>query len=202
VKQLRERITDEYLSPLNMTLEDFKKKGRRQLDPTLHQSLSFGIKDAKLGCKFLVYGFDGDELPHIFEVGEKGKVDSRDKPGFWAIGNGAFTAISMLAYLKQAAEATTMRTTVYNVLAAKFLSESASDVGEDTFWFVKRYGCNAFFRKPYLEKNIRRIWNEKGRPSIPDEALQEIDRADIRFPAIIKAVGIKRANAQKSGPEP
>jgi hypothetical protein len=196
-EQLRECITDEFLSPFDMTLDGFKKRGSKQLPPTVYESLAFGIKNAKLGCKFLVYGFDDNELPHIFEVGRNGRVDSRDKPGFWAIGNGAFTAISMLTYLKQMAEATTMRTTVYNVLAAKYLSESASDVGEDTFWFVKRYGCNAFFRKPNLEKDLRRIWNEKGRPSIPEEALQAIDQADIHFPSVFKAQGIKPSDAQK-----
>src|SRR5271155_2507630 len=56
-EQLREVIGDEFLSQFNMSLEDFKKRGRKQLDPTLFQSLSFAINNAKLGCKFLVYGF-------------------------------------------------------------------------------------------------------------------------------------------------
>jgi len=181
-EQLRMDIADEFLSRFDMGLEDFKKKGRRQLEPTLLQALSFGIKDAKLGCRFLIYGFDEKKQPHLFEVGEGGCAKSRDKPGFWAIGNGASSAISMLAYLKHSAEMTTMRTAIYNVLAAKYISEGASDVGKETFLFVKKCGCDAYFSKPNLEKDIRRIWEEKGKPSVPDEALQIIDQANIRFP--------------------
>jgi ATP-dependent protease HslVU (ClpYQ) peptidase subunit len=190
--QLREVLTDEFLSPFDMTLEDFKRKGRRQLDPTVHQSLSFGIKNAKLGCKFLVYGFDaGDESPHLFEIGGNGKIESRDKPGFWAIGSGAVSAISMMAHLGQSSEATRMRETLYNVLAAKYISESASNVGEGTFLFIKRMGCNSFSHSPGMEKDIKRVWKERGRPTIPPEALGVIDRADIRFPPVFKAGVIK-----------
>jgi 20S proteasome alpha/beta subunit len=189
--ELRETITDDFLSPFNMTLEDFKKKGQKQLNATLYQDLSFRIKNARLGCRFLVYGFDDDEIPHIFEVGDRGKIESRDKPGFWAIGNGARSALSMLAQLGQSAEATRMRETLYNVLSAKYISESASDVGEETFLFIKRYKCNSFRHAPGMEKAIKKIWTEKGRPSIPPEALQTIDQANIEFPPVFKATGIK-----------
>jgi hypothetical protein len=135
-EQLRVAITDEFLTPLNMSLEEFKKKGRTQLDPTLHQSLSFGIKNARLGCRFLVQGFEREKYAHIFEVVEPGKVNSRDKPGFWAIGNGASSALNTLSSLGQASEKSSLPETIYNVLAAKYTSESASDVGPKTFLFI------------------------------------------------------------------
>src|SRR5258707_4360856 len=160
-EQLREVIVDEFLSPFSMTLEEFKKNGRRQLEPNLHQSLSFGIKNAKLGCKFLVFGFDNDKIAHLFEIGEHGKVESKDKPGFWAIGTGAASAISMLAYLGQASERTPLPATIYNVLAAKFISESASDVGKETFTFIKKFGNTSFTYRIDFEKELRDLWNEK-----------------------------------------
>jgi hypothetical protein len=180
-EQLREVTTDELLSPFNMTLEEFKKKGRRELEPNLHQALSFGIKNAKLGCKFLIYGFDDDKIPHLFEVGEHGKVESKDKPGFWAIGNGATSAISMLAHLGQVSERTPLPETIYNVLAAKFISESASDVGTDTFAFIKSFGSTSFRYRTNFEKELRDLWNEKGRPKLPSEVNEIIARAQIEF---------------------
>src|SRR5260370_39309240 len=106
-----------------MTLDDFKRKARMQLEASVFQSLSFGIQNARLGCRLLVYGFDSRKRPHIFEVGEKARVDSCDKPGFWAIGTGATSALSTLANLKQASEGTPLDETIYNVLAAKYTSE-------------------------------------------------------------------------------
>jgi 20S proteasome alpha/beta subunit len=181
-EELREKITDTFLSKFDMTLEDFKKKGRRELEPNLFQALSFGIKDAKLGCKFLVYGYDEIGQPHLFEVGEGGHTESRDKPGFWAIGSGATSAISMLAYLKHSAEMTPVRAAIYNVLAAKYISEGASDVGPNTFFFIKKYGSNVFSSYgSSIEPKIRKLWEEKGRPSVPQEAMQIVDDAHLRF---------------------
>jgi len=181
-EELREKITDTLLSKFDMTLEDFKKKGRKELEPSLFQALSFGIKDMKLGCRFLVYGFDEIKQPHLFEVGDGGQIESRDKPGFWAIGNGARSAISMLAYLQHSAETTPMRAAVYNVLAAKYISEGASDVGPNTFFFIKKYGSNIYSSYgSSIEPKIRKLWEEKGRPSVPQEAMQIVDDANLRF---------------------
>jgi len=134
-----------------------------------------------LGCKFLLYGFDEIKRPHLFEVGEGGQTECRDKPGFWAIGNGATSAISMLAYLRHSAEMTPMRVAIYNVLAAKYISEGASDVGPNTFFFIKKFGYNGFFSYGNIEPRVRQIWEERGRPSIPPEALIAIDSFGIRF---------------------
>ncbi len=201
-EQLTEVIESELrLGTLNITLKDLKKEHRKGLEPKLYQELSSAIKNAKLGCRFLTYGFDDNEQPHIFDVGDPGgKAESLDKPGFWAIGNGKSSAITTLAQLGQSSEATRMEATIYNVLAAKFTSETASDVGRDTFFFVKRYGCNSFKHRGNLLADVRRIWEEKGRPSVPPEALQAIQRAEISFPLIFKAQGIKPSAPGKSEP--
>jgi len=183
-EQLRERVTDEFLSSFNMTLEDFKRKARRQLEPNLFQSLSFGIKNAKLGCRFLIYGFDEKARAHLFEIGENGKLDSRDKPGFWAIGSGAVSALSTLANLKQASEATPLNATIYNVLAAKYTSESASDVGPETFFFVLRSGSIGFRQAGpvgAVEQAMRQLWESKGRPRTPPEVADIVNNAHIEF---------------------
>jgi ATP-dependent protease HslVU (ClpYQ) peptidase subunit len=180
-EQLREVITDKFLSQFDMSLDDFKKKGRRQLEPNLFQSLSFGIRNEKLGCKFLIYGFDGEGRAHLFEVSEPGKIQSKDKPGFWAIGNGAVSALSTLATLKQASERSSLNDTIYNVLAAKYTSESASDVGPDTFLFVKKKGSIGFRWKLNFEKELREAWESEGRPKMPLKAKQILENAQIGF---------------------
>ena len=97
----REVITDTFLSSFDMTFPDFKRKGKKQLNPEIHADLSFLIKNFNLGCTFLVYGFDDEGEPHILTVSNPGKAEVYDKPGFWAIGSGKTAAISMLAALGQ-----------------------------------------------------------------------------------------------------
>jgi len=198
-EQLVELVETEFLGTLRIRLKDFRKKRYERLDPELYRA----VKKAELGCRFLMYGFDENEVPHIFDVGDPGgKAESRDKPGFWAIGNGKRTALTFLAQMGQSSEAMRQDATIYNVLAAKFASETASDVGKDTFFFVKRYGCNSFRQRGNVLADVRRIWEEKGRLSIPPEALQAIQRAEISFPAVFSAVGLKQSDAQKSEPGP
>ena len=117
-------IEDGLLSRFSMTMEDFNKRGKAQLLPEVFTEFSLKIKIASLGCKFLVYGLDDKKIGHIFTVSNPGKCELRDKPGFWAIGKGATSALSMLAALRQVRGRTPFEATIYNVLAAKYISDS------------------------------------------------------------------------------
>jgi hypothetical protein len=177
----QEVITDEFLSPYGMTLEEFKKKGRKLLDPAVHADLLIKIRLFNLGCAFLIYGYDEKKSPHLFELRNPGKTTIHDKPGFWAIGTGASAALSMLANLGQEREGTRLPDTIYNVLAAKYSSESASDVGPDTFFFVQQYGSYAMSTKGGFEKSIRNLWEQEGRPRIPPSIGQIVEGAEMHF---------------------
>jgi hypothetical protein len=88
--------------------------------------------------------------------------------------------------------------TVYNVLAAKYLSESASDVGQRTFWFVKKYGHDAMITEPHLEEGIRKIWNAKGKPRTNLSAVKLIKASNIEFTRDFKKAIKNKPVVQKS----
>jgi hypothetical protein len=177
-----EAIADAYLkSSYDMTVKEFKRSARKLLDPNIHAELSFQIKAFNLGCAFLVYGYDNKKQPHIFEVRNPGKATTHDKPGFWALGAGASSALNMLSALGQGREVTAFAPTIYNVLAAKYFSESASDVGEKTFFVLHEYGSVAFATSGiHLEPSIRTLWKEN-RPKTPSGVEVLVQQANIDF---------------------
>ena len=177
----REVMTDRLLSSFDMTIDDFKKRGRSQLPPALYVDLAFQIKNFNLGCTFLVYGFDDDSFPHLFTIRNPGHIESYDRPGFWAIGAGASSALSMLALLKQNSERSMLDETIYNVLAAKFSSESASDVGPETWLWIKKFNCIGFSNSPGMEKEIREQWETIGKPFTLASARTVIANSGLHF---------------------
>jgi 20S proteasome alpha/beta subunit len=179
--EFRAFIEDGLLSRFGMTMEDFKKRGKTQLLPEVFTEFSLTIKIASLGCRFLVYGLDDKKIGHIFTVSNPGKCELRDKPGFWAIGKGATSALSMLAALKQVRGRSTFEETIYNVLAAKYISEGASDVGRETYLFIKKYGTDGYSNKLGLEEEIRKIWETEGRPITNAKAVNAIVNGEFLF---------------------
>ena len=177
----RRVMEDELLSTFDMTLPEFKRTGGKKLQPDIFADLSYQMKNFNLGCAFLIIGYDTKKVPHIFEVRNPGKATVHDKPGFWAIGSGAPAAMSLLAQLGQAREASSLADTIYNVLAAKFSSETASDVGTETFFFLKEYGSYAFSGQGHLKRAMRELWNEVGRPRIPSSVAQIVQDAQVKY---------------------
>lgn len=180
-QQFHSAVEDELLAPFDMTLDQFRRRGKTELNAEVFADLSFQIRNFKLGCKFLVYGFDDKKRPHLFSVDSPGQVTSHDRLGFWAIGSGARSALSMLAALGQTAGVTPLSSTIYNVLAAKYISEGASDVGRQTFLFIKRYGSTMYTNKSGLEATVRRIWESEGRPRTNAKAVEELEKGEFVF---------------------
>ena len=180
--QLREVITDDLLSRYDMTLDEFKQKGEKQLLPDVYAEISLKIKIYSLGCALLVYGLDEKGVAHIFTVRNPGKVEVYDKPGFWAIGNGARSALSMLCALGQVRGRTTFDQTIYNVLASKYFSESASEVGHGTYlWSQQRGSVGCSFKSGLEEDRVRAIWEADGKPKTGADAIKIIGESDFRF---------------------
>ncbi|MFZ0702715.1 MAG: hypothetical protein WAM80_12800 [Candidatus Acidiferrales bacterium] len=183
-EQVREIVSDTLLSPFGMSLDDFRKKGSKQLPAQTCLSIAQQIRDFDFGCQFLGYGFDPQKRPHIITVDNPGNISVWDKPGFCAIGSGSPAALTVFSLMGQAAEKTTFQETIYNVLAAKYMSEGADGVGKETFFFVKKYKSAAMMMSLKVEPEMRKLWESRGRPKLPGEIaeLKElIRRANIRF---------------------
>jgi hypothetical protein len=193
-------MTDLFLNSFAMTMAEFKRNGKVQLNAEVHADLSFRIKNFDLGCTFLVYGFDDNGEPHLFTVSNPGKAEVYDKPGFWAIGAGKSMALSMLAALEQHPERSSLAESVYNVLAAKYTSEMASDVGRETWMFVHKKGHSAFMHGPKLEETVKNIWQEEGRPKTNEKAVKVIEESGIEFlpfPRGIKRLALRKSKDQR-----
>jgi 20S proteasome alpha/beta subunit len=119
--------------------EMFRKGGRNFCTDAVYYEIESEIADVKLSLDCLIAGFDSNGKPHIRFTNCETPPENYDQLGFYAIGTGAQSAMSSLAhaveYLGLRKQAT-LSAVVYHVLAAKFMSESAQDVGQDTFLMV------------------------------------------------------------------
>jgi ATP-dependent protease HslVU (ClpYQ) peptidase subunit len=165
-QHLSEVAADRVLAHFDMNMKTFKRVGSKWFTSDVYGTFCDLIDKVRVDCTFLVYGYDQDKRPHIFVVEHPGVVKVYDKPGCWAIGSGKISALGMLLQLNQSVD-TPLFPTMYNVLAAKFFSERASDVGRHTVFYVKRYGMDAFGRPANFEAEMRAAWENEGAPRMP-----------------------------------
>ena len=177
---LRQLTEDKILSRYGMKLPDFRRNAKKQFTSEVFNSLCSQIDNVTLDCEFLVFGFDADGEPHIFTVTNPGTVNVYDRPGFWAIGSGANTALGMLFYRGQNIH-THMEDTLYHACEAKFMAESASGVGTETQMFIAKQRYKSMMHGGNLLKVIREDWEKHGRPQIPPEIHKKIKDAEITF---------------------
>lgn len=177
---LAELAGDRVLGRFGLDMEAFRKSGRRRFTEQIFNTLSNEIRDVKVEAQFLACGFDGRAMPHLFTVTEPGTDSVYDKPGFCAIGSGMYAAEGMLHYLGQTVDST-VHQTIFNVYAAKFMAERIPGVGEKTFLFVKKQGCDAFSMETWVEPTIRDRWNTEGKPRIPDGLISQLETVHLDF---------------------
>jgi hypothetical protein len=168
---------DAALSGYGLSMKEFLKDGRKKLSERMYESIRKQIEEVKVGCTFLIAGFDLFGLPHIFEISENkdGGVTDHvyDNIGFAAIGSGKYIAETILYSLGQ----TTRRDfhqTIFNVCAAKFMAEKASDVGKPTWVYCKKRGSSAFAHASGMVEKIREEWDKKGCPRVPEGIVTQI----------------------------
>lgn len=153
-------------------MDKFLEHGRKKFGADVFDNLCAQIERVKLECRFLVCGFSGGE-GHLFTVRNPGVIEVHDNPGYYAIGNGGLAAMSTLSFFTQST-ITFLDRTLYNVLCAKFMAESASDVGEQSFvWLISpRKGPSGLNFDIYTE--IRNAWEKEGKPKVPEGILDRI----------------------------
>ncbi len=90
-KSRNEKLTDEILKPRGLTLESFYAN-IKSFPEWLGILLDTQISNYEFEVDFLVFGFDvgndGLITPHIYEINEKGEMQTLDKIGFGIIGIG------------------------------------------------------------------------------------------------------------------
>jgi len=130
--QLHARIA-QILMPYGMTLENYHHIG-----PALgsnFQRILLEMSTASVDATFLVFGYDGEKMPHIFTIKDKGEVEYFDLSGFWAIGSGQTAALGSL-FSKSHSRFYAYKRVLLNVCEAKFAAEAAPGVGRGSFVVV------------------------------------------------------------------
>lgn len=157
------------------TIEDFRQRGRKQFGADEFDTLCSHIDQVRVKCTFLICGVDDKKESHILTVSHPGIAEIRDDPGYWAIGNGSFAAMSLMSFFRQSI-VNSLEQTIYNVFTAKLMAETASDVGRHPFfWRINSTGWDdSLGVRLFLE--IRDEWNRVGKPLIPEGMLDTIEK--------------------------
>jgi len=178
----RDRIIEaSVLRKRGFTWEMFRKQGNSLCTEAVYYEIESEIADVRLSLDFLIAGFDETETPHLRYTNWCTPPENYDSLGFYAIGTGANSAIGSLAHAVEYLhfnKRMAVEDVVYHVLAAKFMSESAQDVGRDTFLAVAGKGIpdakteserkNIFFLSLFGAIDfIRERWEKEGAPRVP-----------------------------------
>lgn len=184
-EQLQAQIENKILRKHGFNVETFQQKAKLKCTPEIYAKTWDRIDREHLSLRFLVCGFDKEELPHIWLVDGENAPRSYNEIDFWAIGSGAPSALSRLALhiSKHKSFGETIEEAVYLGITAKFAAEAASDVGPSTFVAVLDFPHHAGSLKgrPSLTmvagdaiERLRKIWNRTGIPPAPRAACRLI----------------------------
>ncbi|MBI2186564.1 MAG: hypothetical protein HYU37_05495 [Acidobacteria bacterium] len=172
--RLQREIETSVLRPFGFTAETFRRQGRQQCTETQHAALCAKINQVDLGgLVFLLAGFDQRGIGHIWSVNGVSAPHNYDRSGMFAVGSGAWPALNTMAFHADAGHLrfrhSSVESVVYCALTAKFMAESASDVGKSTFAVVlRKKGDKAtqFVKEPEVAV-VRERWKNEGAPRFP-----------------------------------
>lgn len=180
-QHMAERAADIVLGRYGLDMKTFRKSGKRMFTESKFNSLCEDIDRINGDCDFLIYGFDGNAVPHVFKVKDPGKDEVYDKPGYCAIGSGCYAAGMMLSHLDQTIDCS-LRETIVNVCAAKFMAERVPGVGKATFLYIKKQGSNTFgYVGIDMVEEIRAAWEKEGCPRVPSGIIDKLQHTNITF---------------------
>lgn len=130
-------IEAKVLKRYKMDAEKFLKIGKKSFTDTVFYNICNRIDQEHLSLQFIVAGFDASGKPHLRVVSADEPPHDYDGIGYAAIGTGAASALASLSFAKDHCgfgRDTKMHEAAYHLIAAKFMAESATDVGRDTFF--------------------------------------------------------------------
>ena len=172
-EERKERITNQILSAHALTPEKLLNEGKKLLGLSLFTELFHRVSQFRIGCEFLVAGFDSKKGAHIFTAEDPGICKNYTSLGFWAIGSGQQQALSSIFFsFKDVSTEPDFESILYDLCAAKFMSEAAEGVGESTNILVHRFGERPQYMGDNGVKELRDVWQKAGRPRTPAGIVQ------------------------------
>lgn len=153
-------------------LEAFLQSGKDQLADVFFD-LCRELNEADLGVEFIVYGYENEVSPQLFEVNGKGEVIDRMAMRYAVVGSGYWMAS---ASLKRKPLDIHFNSMVYRTLEAKFSAETASGVGKRTTVKFKRRDHHDWVMWPGEIEQIRAVWETTLRLPEPREATEIVSK--------------------------
>ena len=165
------------LSPYGLSMAEFVKS-RGDLGDSLYERLWGDIGRTKLECDLLVCGIDSGGTSHIFTVtnptvDNPSFITDYDYPGFACVGTGLYLADSTLHAIGRRLS-DSLEETIYKTTLAKFVAESASDVGEETYLYVFDPNGERIPTPIVVADKLRTLYLAEGKPKVPQQALDMI----------------------------
>jgi hypothetical protein len=220
-KRFAQWTADYVLAPFGMEMDEFKRKGRKIFGDQVAADFSREMSDkAQLFREeLMVCGWGG--TPHAVTIYgmEQSGAWSGSLLGLGAIGAGRNVATSTLL-LHSITRNSSLEDALYAVAAAKFSSERCDGVGRDTIIHVSRKRKDTDPRDKRVGdfltdgelRELRTLWEERGRPKIPADEYPTMLRIAQRIsgsvgvgPVVRHAQSVLRRSkllaAQKSEPE-
>jgi uncharacterized protein YaiI (UPF0178 family) len=166
------------LGSYNIKMARFLQENAQIFTAEESRDLYTRIKNVRLGCSLLAVGFDQLGNAHIFEVSEDANGDVSDKVmdnvGFWAIGTGQYSALSVL-FFHEYSRTKEIPTAVYRVAEAKFMAESAQGVGKYTAIGIFKPNLTACFLGQAKLSEIKAAWLAEGAPRTPKNIEKSVE---------------------------
>jgi hypothetical protein len=165
----------------------FQQKGKHLCTDAVFYDIHSRMEHIPFSLDFILAGFDLKGNAHIRFTNCDTPPQDYDAIGFWAIGSGATSAIGSychaVEYLHTSRNAP-IAEVAYHTLAAKFMAESASDVGKDTFFVALRSvqdsTTTAQTQMRFLSfwggmEYVRKRWEKDGAPRMPKGMSQALE---------------------------
>lgn len=176
--RLNQEIERQVLRPFGFSSETFRRQGKRLCTESQHAEICSRIAAVHLdGLVMLLCGFDRGGYAHIWTIDGVSAPKNYDSIGMFAVGSGAKAALSTLAFHSNAGHIryrhSPVESVLYCALTAKFMAESATDVGRSTFPVILR-GSHKTPQARQLQfltelgvGIVREKWEKEGAPRFP-----------------------------------
>jgi hypothetical protein len=184
-KRERDRIAEAKILNKHGFDKTFRTRGKELCTSELFYDLHTKLEQVTLSLDFMISGFDAKGVAHIRFTNCETPPEDYDALGFYAIGSGAPAAMASLSYAVEhfiLSAHSEVGDVVYHAMAAKFMAESATDVGQDTFVVVmhleKGEEDHTVCRfMPVLggDEYVKQRWKDEGAPRIPPKIAIEIN---------------------------
>jgi hypothetical protein len=179
ISETKRFAEERVISRFGLSMTDFLAS-RKKIGDSLFERTWVEISQIQVECDLLVFGYDNVSA-HIFgatspTTDKPTYVTECDSPSFAAIGSGAFAAESLL-YSFRHINIDHLPRTIYETCAAKFFSESASDVGELTLVHILRKNGDLMPFDLAAMKQLKELWKQEGSMKESPSAIELIKQS-------------------------